>query len=247
MTKARDLASAIPAPSTVSSAELGFLDGVTSAIQTQVDAKIAKTLTTTTGDIIYASGANTPARLGIGSSAQVLTVASGIPSWATASSGAMTRISTTTFSSVSAISIDGCFTSTYANYVAYLTFTGDTAQTNINVVMRVGGVSDTAGYSNVSLFASGGTPESAEDTGGTGVVRIGQHLEYTNGTKIEFYAPEIAKSTSLLSYSNSYFSSGGNGIYLVGAVHVDGTQFDGFRLQFDNSQSGTVRVYGLEN
>jgi len=83
MTKARDIASAIPAPSTVSSAELGYLDGVTSAIQTQVDAKIAKTLTTTTGDIIYASGANTPARLGIGSSAQVLTVASGVPSWAT--------------------------------------------------------------------------------------------------------------------------------------------------------------------
>ena len=84
MTKARDLASAIPAPSTVSATELGYLDGVTSAVQTQVDAKIAKTLTTTTGDTIYASSANTPARLGIGSTGQVLTVASGIPSWATA-------------------------------------------------------------------------------------------------------------------------------------------------------------------
>lgn len=38
---------------------------------------------TTTGDIIYASAANTPARLGIGSASQVLTVASGVPSWAT--------------------------------------------------------------------------------------------------------------------------------------------------------------------
>jgi len=44
---------------------------------------INNTLTTTTGDIIYASSANTPARLGIGSTNQVLTVASGIPSWAT--------------------------------------------------------------------------------------------------------------------------------------------------------------------
>ena len=51
---------------------------------------IAKTLTSTTGDIIYASSANTPARLGIGSSGQVLTVASGIPSWATASGGTVT-------------------------------------------------------------------------------------------------------------------------------------------------------------
>ncbi len=48
---------------------------------------IAKTLTTTTGDIIYASSANTPARLGIGSANQVLTVSGGIPSWATPSGG----------------------------------------------------------------------------------------------------------------------------------------------------------------
>ena len=45
---------------------------------------IDKNVITTAGDILYASAANTPARLGIGSSGQVLTVASGIPSWAAA-------------------------------------------------------------------------------------------------------------------------------------------------------------------
>ena len=44
---------------------------------------IPKTLTTTTGDIIYASGANTPARLGIGTTGQVLKVTAGLPAWAT--------------------------------------------------------------------------------------------------------------------------------------------------------------------
>ena len=48
---------------------------------------IQNALLTTTGDTIYASGASTPARLGIGSTGQVLTVASGIPSWATPASG----------------------------------------------------------------------------------------------------------------------------------------------------------------
>ena len=104
MTKARDIASAIPAPSTVSSAELGYLDGVTSAIQTQLDAKTAKATLTTTGDIYYASSASTPARLGIGSSAQVLTVASGVPSWATpAAGGGMTLIQETTASALSSL------------------------------------------------------------------------------------------------------------------------------------------------
>ena len=41
MSKARDLASAAPAPSTVSATELGYLDGVTSAVQTQIDGKSA--------------------------------------------------------------------------------------------------------------------------------------------------------------------------------------------------------------
>ncbi len=43
---------------------------------------------TTTGDLIYESGANTASRLAIGSTSQVLTVVGGVPAWATASSNA---------------------------------------------------------------------------------------------------------------------------------------------------------------
>jgi hypothetical protein len=50
-------------------------------------AAIPKTLTTTTGDIIYASAANTPARLGIGTASQVLSVSGGVPAWTTPASG----------------------------------------------------------------------------------------------------------------------------------------------------------------
>ena len=54
--------------------------------QTQANAAfINDSLLTTTGDTIYASGANTPARLGIGSTGQVLTVSGGLPTWATPS------------------------------------------------------------------------------------------------------------------------------------------------------------------
>jgi hypothetical protein len=52
MSKARDIASAAPAPSTVSSVELGYLDGVTSAIQTQIDTKAPSTTPTLTGPIV---------------------------------------------------------------------------------------------------------------------------------------------------------------------------------------------------
>jgi hypothetical protein len=50
MTKARDLANASTALSAVSATELAFLDGVTSAVQTQIDAKAASsTAATLTG------------------------------------------------------------------------------------------------------------------------------------------------------------------------------------------------------
>jgi hypothetical protein len=41
----------------------------------------------TTGDILYASASNTLSKLGIGATGQVLTVTSGVPSWAAASGG----------------------------------------------------------------------------------------------------------------------------------------------------------------
>ena len=52
---------------------------------------------TTNGDIVYATAANTLARLGIGSTAQVLTVSGGIPAWATPSAGTFFDLLQTAF------------------------------------------------------------------------------------------------------------------------------------------------------
>jgi hypothetical protein len=53
---------------------------------------------TTTGDTIYSSSGSTPARLGIGSTGQVLTVSGGVPTWATAGGGAIKQVVTATYS-----------------------------------------------------------------------------------------------------------------------------------------------------
>ena len=45
---------------------------------------------TTTGDTIYSSSGSTPARLGIGSTGNVLTVAGGVPTWAAPAGGSLT-------------------------------------------------------------------------------------------------------------------------------------------------------------
>ena len=101
MSKARDLANAGTALGAVTATELGYVDGVTSAIQTQIDTKApsstavtltdTQTLTNKTltnpviasvinnslvdakGDVLTATADNTPARLAVGANDTVLT------------------------------------------------------------------------------------------------------------------------------------------------------------------------------
>ena len=88
---------------------------IDSTLKTQIDAQIPDSLLTTTGDIIYASGASTPARLGIGSSGQSLVVSGGLPVWSTPSSGSMTSIASGSLSStaVTISSISGSYKNLY--------------------------------------------------------------------------------------------------------------------------------------
>lgn len=61
------------AAATTTATEIGYVNGVTSAIQTQLDAKVPKSLFTAKGDLIAASAANTPATFAVGTDGQVLT------------------------------------------------------------------------------------------------------------------------------------------------------------------------------
>jgi hypothetical protein len=70
-----------PGDITAVTAGTGISGGGTSGAVTVTNSMA--TAITTNGDVIYGTGSGTFSRLGIGSSAQVLTVASGVPSWAT--------------------------------------------------------------------------------------------------------------------------------------------------------------------
>jgi len=82
MTKARDIANAGTAFTTVTPTELGYVDGVTSAIQTQMNSKLATTTAATTyipnaltdakGDLVTATANDTPARLAVGANGETL-------------------------------------------------------------------------------------------------------------------------------------------------------------------------------
>ena len=62
---------------TATATELNYVDGVTSAIQTQLDGKVDESLFDTKGDILVASADNTPAKLAAGTNGYLLTANSG--------------------------------------------------------------------------------------------------------------------------------------------------------------------------
>ena len=93
-------------------AGLTIATNATAKLDKRVIYKPTKTVLTTTGDTLYASGANTLARLGIGSAAQVLTVSGGLPAWATPSASAAV-------SSIGAI-LDGGGSAIPANTIIYI-------------------------------------------------------------------------------------------------------------------------------
>lgn len=247
MTKARDLANSAAAFAAVSTTELGYVDGVTSAIQTQLDAKTAKSTLTTTGDIYYASSANNPARLGIGSSAQVLTVASGVPSWATpaSSSSGVTLITSSSFTSATSHSLNNCFSATYKNYKVIVIFTGGTGSPELSYKLRSGGTDSSASYSTTRIYAFSTTIGAVNNSSGTDEFDLGG-VGTTQYTSIitDINTPFASQPTTF----HSRLTLGTSLIYqtLCAGFHDNGGSFDGLTLIASTGNlTGTIYVYGM--
>jgi hypothetical protein len=132
---------------TTTSTEIGYVNGVTSSIQTQLNAKTANPLTTT-GDIIYASNTAspaTPARLGIGSTNTVLLVNGGLPSWGQIVDASISSSAAITLSKLAGLTISRALVSdgsgvisaatTTSTQIGYLSSaTGTTGTTSTNLV-----------------------------------------------------------------------------------------------------------------
>ena len=197
---------------------------------------------TTTGDMVYSSSGSTPARLGIGTTGQVLSVAGGIPSWATpavASSG-LTLIAAQTVTSSSTVNVNSVFSGTYQNYTVYFQLIGAGGSTD-DLRMRVGGAdnSNASTYIVQKLDVSNTTVTASRVTS-----NLFDNVFLTSAAnainRINFYQPFEAEQTAV------EFNSGINGeeIKIAYGRQTNSTSFDGFSLLFAGAVTGTVWVYG---
>jgi len=206
---------------------------------------INNTLTTTTGDIIYASAANTPARLGIGSTDQVLKVSGGVPVWGAASSGALTKIKTATFSNVAdtGTTFDSVFTSTYKNYlITYYGIYGSVNNANFNFRLRNAGSTITTSYYGNNVVGVTKT-----DTSNAAAFIIGQVRD--GSTQQMCLTMTFNRSNNRVGWSYYGWERVSN-YSLIGGGFNDGVAADGadgFILSTSSGNIyGTVSVYGFE-
>lgn len=163
---------------TAVTAGTGITGGGTSGAVT-ITNDMATTITTN-GDLIYGTGSGTYTRRGIGSTNQVLTVAGGIPTWATPA--------TPSFNTSSATVATGEST-TSTSYVALTTAlavtvtTGTKALVSIGARMANGAAANTSAYMGFAI--SGATTVAASDQYAVGYQYFGSSVNYQpvqNGT-----------------------------------------------------------------
>ena len=207
------------------------------------------TAITTNGDLIYGTGSGTFVRLGIGSATQVLTVAGGVPSWATptaVTAPGLAFVTSATFTSVTTVSINSCFTSTYDNYLVTVNTTGGTAA-DYKIKLRLSGTDSSASYKYNTLTTSGATVSSATlSAQTTGFPINASDQSALSQTDFQLFSPAVAVKTWYKA-SSFYSGMGGTGVTMTNGIHEVSTAYDGVTISWTNSATGTVRVYGLRN
>ena len=204
---------------------------------------------TTLGDIEYRSStANTNTRLGIGSAGQVLTVAAGVPSWATPAGGGsgLTYVGGATFSASSAVNVNDVFSATYQNYVVYSTLSPSSGGVDFNIRLRVSGAdASTSNYTTQRTYV-----DNATTTGNRYTVTefspfsLGSDGNFFRG---DFFSPFESVKTGL--QSNLSSNTGTTMVHASGSFSFNlTTSFTGFTF-FPGSGTitGSIKVYGLAN
>jgi hypothetical protein len=208
---------------------------------------------TTTGDVIYSSSGSTPARLGIGSTDDVLTVAGGVPTWAApaAPASGLTLITRNTFSNVAAVTLDSIFSATYKAYRVVIEDVYAATQTNpLYMQLRYSGATETG-----STYAGSSY----------GVDRDGSAVIITNSDFATQFSLSVSSGGNATDTNSSYSftiskvgvsgnpswnGTGFNGyVYrslVIGGLNSQTRTYDGMVLKASASNiTGTISIYGL--
>ena len=156
-----------------------------------------------------------------------------------------------TFSGVSSVSLNGCFTSVYDNYRVFLEITATSASPGMNLRLRASGTDASGGNyvggGYICRFNSatlGGQDLNASTNFELGGANSGQS---SNRVAMDFQSPFLAQRTG-----HHSFTTGFDGTSAYGRAqhsnHNLSTSYDGFTVfPSSGTMTGTIRVYGYKD
>ena len=152
------------------------------------------------------------------------------------------------FTTATAVSVNGCFTSTYENYVVVGTLTAASAILGMRGRMRAAGTDNSsANYDGSTDIMAAATGTITQSDGGAGASYFtGPGMASGSegaGFKIEFFAPALTQRTGVIIHATR-----SAGLYFGSTYLTVTTAYDGFTwYASSNNISGSLRVYGLRN
>jgi hypothetical protein len=220
--------------------------------QTTANAAIPKSTVTTAGDVIYATGSAAVTRLGVGSTGQVLTVAAGVPSWATPSAGAFTLLSTTNITAANQISVTGINQSYKHLYIVCNNFRPQSNAQPFNVFFETSGAANIPAQMVETYYNGGSVLGNA-----FGQVIIANDMSSTangvNGTSFMLYNYSSTSLTKAFNGSYQIYGAsgpnyrvamyGGYTFQNAGAGAVSTIKFGVNTGQW--FAQGTIQIYGV--
>jgi hypothetical protein len=146
-----------------------------------------------------------------------------------------------TFTSTGAISINGCFTSTYDNYLIVLS-ASSAADVVAEFRLRLSGSDASAlDYTIQYLQANGSTVDGFRAADNEGI--SGYLGTSTNGTHMYLYGPALAQPT--VSRVVNVASTSGARFMDAVTTHSLSTSYDGITFLSSQNLTGSLTIYGL--
>lgn len=176
------------------------------------------------------------------------------PSTATGTGVALGANGAVTLTTVSAVQINGIFSSLFDNYRVDVDLPDSTASISATMQLSVGGAPDTTStnYDAMAIQGIGTTASSAQATANSswGITPGSAGTNRTMDVSFEFKRPFLTKPTEIIATgvatSTSMTTNSAVGVKLLS--HRASTSYDGITLTFSaGAPSGVVRIYGWNN
>jgi hypothetical protein len=200
------------------------------------------------GDLITATAADTPARIGVGTNGQVLIAdsaeATGLK-WGSAAGGLTLVKQQTIGSSVSSVTVTDAFNSTYDNY-RILVSGGSAAGAGGSMTMELGAT--VTGYYLAGFYQTFSATPTLNAYGflNGSSFNVGYISSNGIGSMIDINNPNLSDET-VFSVKQIQLATGGTLAFYQGYLN-NTTSYTGFKLNFETAMTGgQIRVYGYKN